>query len=41
MVEHEAERIPTDPGGTIKKSINQLGVHSYYVSTQRRTNSSI
>lgn len=39
MVEHEAERRPTDPGGTIKKLINQLeGIFHIYESTQKRTN---
>lgn len=42
MVEHEAERRPTDPGGTIKKLINQVvGIFHIYESTQRRTNSRV
>lgn len=42
MLDHEAERRPTDPGGTIKKLINQaVGIFHIYESTQRRTNSRV
>lgn len=41
MVEHKARR-STDPGGTIKKLINQLGdIFHIYESIQRRTNSRV
>lgn len=36
MVEYEAERRPTDPGGTITKLINQLGVYFIFMSLLRR-----
>lgn len=42
MVKHEAERGPADPGGVIKKLINQArGRFHIYESTQRRTNSNM
>lgn len=42
MVKHEAERRPADPGGVIKKLINQERIRFHiYECTQRRMNSSI
>lgn len=42
IINDEAERGPADPGGVIKKLINQEGGRFHiYESTQRRMNSSI